>query len=51
MNGEYLLFIQQSRDTDEVGLSIFVDNCGNSMGTPYDTRTLLEVGALANRKK
>jgi hypothetical protein len=48
--GEYLLFIQQSRGSDEVGLQIYVDNCGNSSGMPTAGATLQTVRAMAQRK-
>jgi hypothetical protein len=46
VNGEYLLFIQEHDGPNEAGLTIFVDNCGNSASLTVSAETLREFRRL-----
>jgi hypothetical protein len=47
---EYLLFLGEHDGTDEAGLTLYVDPCGNSSEISADDATLQAVRALARGK-
>jgi len=50
VGGEYLLFMGEHDGPDEAGLTLYIDNCGNSSDLPTARATLQAVRVLARKK-